>query len=801
MIVYNYSLCTNSRSNAEICKFRLWFDRRTPPSITPVGLEHYVNGKHYLSTKQAPCACSVKNPGSLSVTRNLDVLREEGFPLTQYTKEGLREDLTLEGTQAGISPSQVSYLGSMLSSIAADRDANSAKQTLSALDHSLLESINESGSSNSPSVTDDGFETVPVRRNARHVIAYEDPWKIHAGRVLAEARKHSLPAVIVWQGDGYRLQDAIPPQLLGERWSGSKRNRIRFAQIADNDIKMYVIMRHTHWGYALREICADTNHAMHSWGLLLKRRISHLLQGRSDPLWTKRQLAQTYVDPDKLRSAKSRSLRLIEVLKTVDGMFFQRFLGFPEEEWTWHKYDMFILENLSHLISDEFLDGEVQDEILDHVTFYAQLKTWRKTFKEKAHQLDFEGLDRKIQDELPSWLRQFVPIWKETSRQVGHRYDYLVGLLSQTRGCGTPPHLVILQSKAKFLRIVQDAPKPPTETAMTLMRAALDETLRNLPDSAFTGLSTKSRITVATTACWEKTRQEGGTLEEISELIFPGAHGMTAPVRDLHTGKIVSRMTVSSGTIGEYVFWLCLDQVFRTPPDMLRRAYLTVVREPGKGRSVTKASACLKIVLDLISKICAEPLKKGVHSSQSGMGKAHHGWNFFLELMSVERKEELFSVAKRDEREFADHVERYDMYADLFVSSTDYETATDYLNHDVARLLGDGWMRRCGIPPILRSVVLATCYQPRTVFFKGTGPLARLGEPVPEMGDDVHSVRLVRGVLMGDPLTKIVLHLVNIVARTIGQNLGNSKTWLDGYFINSGGVNEALSKYSLFENI
>nr|UUW20988.1 MAG: RNA-dependent RNA polymerase [Plasmopara viticola lesion associated narnavirus 2] len=783
MVIFNYTLCTNSRVQADLCRFRLWFDRKSPPSITPIGLHGYTSGRHYLSTKQAPCACSVKNPGSQSVTKNLDVLREEGFPLTQYTKEGLRQDLTLDFTQAGVTPSQVSYLGSMLSSIAAERDSMSAKQALSALDHSILEEEEEGDSLTPTADSVDGFKPVSVNRKARHKIEYEDPWKIHAGRVLAEARGNTLPSVIVWQGDGYRLQDALPPSLFGDRWTGSKRNRTRFSQIADCDIKMYVIMRHTHWGNALREMCADPDHVQHGWALNLKRRLRALLLGKPDPIWTSRQVKLIYREPEKLRNSKSRSQRLIEVLKTVDGMFFQRFLAYPEEEWTWSRYDTFVLGNLSHLISDEFLDGELCDGVEQHTTFYAQLKTARKTFKEFAHKRNLEGLSRQY-DSIPEWLRQFIPIWEETSRTEGHRYDYLVGLLSQTRGCGTPPPLVILQAKIKFLKVVQDPPTPLSATQKGLVQAALDQTLSDLPDSAFTGLSTKSRITVATTACWEKTRQEGGTLEEISELVFPGAHGMKAPVRDLHTGKVVTRMTMSEGTIGEYVFWLSLDKVLRTPPDELRKAYLTVVREPGKGRSVTKASACLKIVLDLVSKISAVPLERGIPSSHSGMGKAHHGWNFFLELMSVQRKEELFSVAERDEREFADHIERLDVYADLFVSSTDYETATDYLNHDVARMLGDGWMRRCGIPPLLRSIVLATCYQPRTVFFKGTGPLAQFGELEPDAGESVRSVRLVRGVLMGDPLTKIVLHLVNIVTRTIGQNLLNNKYWLDQVFTN-----------------
>jgi len=333
---------------------------------------------------------------------------------------------------------------------------------------------------------------------------------------------------------------------------------------------------------------------------------------------------------------------------------------------------------------------------------------------------------------------------------------------------------------------------PPRDTtSISLLRSGIKKVLSDLPDSAFTGLSTKSRITVTTSASWEHTRREGGTIEHISELVYAGSAGEKVPIRCLQTGAVERYENLETLNTGEYIFWRCLDVVLCTPPELLKRAFVTVVKEPGKGRTVTKASSALKIVLDLVSRLCAEPLKKGVASSQSGMGKSHHGWNFFLSLMSVERKEELFKIEKRDQREFADYIERHDIYADLFVSSTDYKTATDYLHHDVAREIGDGWMRKCGIPPILRGIVNMTCYSPRDLYFTGTGPLAKFGEAASEYGENIRTVRLVRGVLMGDPLTKVVLHMVNILSRTIGVEMVKP-SFLQSSFGNSFELSEAV---------
>jgi len=297
----------------------------------------------------------------------------------------------------------------------------------------------------------------------------------------------------------------------------------------------------------------------------------------------------------------------------------------------------------------------------------------------------------------------------------------------------------------------------------------MEEIIENLPVAAVTGLATKARVTVTSAACWEKTRREGGTTEQIKELIGAVEPTMQIPLRDLDDGSVKAwKFPEEFDTVGELIFWVCLDRVLHTPPVELRKAFLTVVKEPGKARSVTKARACLKVVLDLVSKICAEPLAKGVRSSQSGMGASNHGWNFFNSLSGELEKEDVFSLLHREETTFEGYVERTDTFEDLFVSSTDYEEATDLLEHKVAADLGVPWMHKCGIPKVLRGIVIETCYKPREVFFKATGLLKDLGEPVE---GDIHKITLRRGVLMGDPLTKPVLHLINVCNRHLQNRI------------------------------
>jgi len=322
---------------------------------------------------------------------------------------------------------------------------------------------------------------------------------------------------------------------------------------------------------------------------------------------------------------------------------------------------------------------------------------------------------------------------------------------------------------------------------------ALLEVIDSLPEVAVTGLSTKSRVTVTTAACWEKTRKEGGTTEAIKEMINSVGTMSQVAVRDLDTGRVESwKFPQEFDSVGELIFWVSLDRVLRTPPEELKTAFLTVVKEPGKARSVTKARACLKIVLDLVSKICCEPLAKGIRSSQSGMTASNHGWNFFNSLTTGEERDETFKLLSREEVQFEGYTERRDTFEDLFVSSTDYKEATDKLEHHVAAGLGRAWMTKCGIPALLQGIVMETCYKPRKVYFKATGLLIDLGNPAPEFGSDIHWVTLRRGVLMGDPLTKPVLHLVNVCNRHLQKRILDPTFY--SHLKNFNEVSEVLTK-------
>jgi len=724
MKIAHYNVIHSSYAYASIEECILYYDRRLKTNVVPSALAAYAVGTHNLYLKQIPSCLTLRKAGTRLSKDVSPFLMEDGF-----------FNSTLDNSGDG-GPSIIEHWSS---------DEN-------------IETTPERG-------FDDEIPE-PVMTDSRN--SYEDPFRVLAGYVFASQYLEEKPKINMWPGGTFRLQDKISPKLLGS----DRKNSTYFVNVKDHIERMYILFNHTHWGHKIQmsRKAKPGESPLRNFSNTLFRRISFFLRGKHDPLWTKDELSK-FADYSVDRNCTYRAQRLIEVLKTVDGLFLQRFLSYPEEIWDWNKYDLFVIQAISILLTDEFFDGEVTEFSLDEqLTHYEQLKTARKMFKQVIH-LDEPSGGISEMDGAQRWVQSFLrPVWNRAVRHEGFSRLYLAGTLSQTRGSGTPPPLVVLRSKRKFLLSVDSPPPEVTPTQKGIFLRAMDDMVGQIPDHVFTGLDTKARVTVTGSACWESTRRQGGTAQAILELMSK-YDVLDIPVRNLDTGDILEfRKKDEFESIGTAIFFACLDEVLNTDVEDLRKVLLTVVKEPSKARVVTKGSAALKLVLDTVSKICSYPLKKGFKSSFSGMGRSHHGWNLFRDMTSEEMYDTIFDEdrERRVEDTFNDHIDRVTYWNDLWFCSTDYQEATDRMVHTFARLIAGKWMKKCGIPAILQGIVLAVCYQPRRVYFTATGPLKSIGHP--SEGDQRY-VTLYRGVLMGDPLTKVVLHFSNIVTRRIGEGL------------------------------
>jgi hypothetical protein len=721
----NHRVIENSHIFDLVQKHELYYDRRLDRQIVAPGpLYGYIKGVHNLYLKQIPSCLTLRKAGSRLSKEVRPYLVENGF----FNFRGEAEE----------DPTPL----------------------LCAMSQEGLDSVSEMDTS----------DDIPYAEAPPSGIHYEDPWKVLAGWAFASQYREERPVINVWAQGCHRLQGKIRPDL----YNSEGKNGTWFTQMSSHEGKMFLLLNHTHWGHLLQRVTKGLqDEPCKNFYKTLKRRISSFLLGKPDPAWTPAE-RKLFIEGGK-RHTTYRAQRFLEVLKTVDGVFLQRYLSFPEEVWDWEKYDKFVLQLISILITDEFFDGTLTAHSVDEQrTHYEELKACRKRFKLVIHQDDPKpAFEREVFES--RWIRSYLwETWRLAVRTSGHQRVYLAGTLSQTRGSGTPPPLVVIRSKRKFLRSIQEAPPDLTRTQSALIAAALDEVIGSIPDHVFTGLGTKARVTVTGSACWENTRAEGGTAQAILDIMTKYSDDRLVPVRDLDSGKVLEWIHKDQfESVGTAVFWACLEEVLRTPPEELRKVSLTIVKEPSKARVVTKGCAALKIVLDTISKICSYPLKKGIRTSESGMGKSHHGWNLFRDFFSEEMYDLLFTEDRklREDDPYVDHISRIQTWEDVFFSSTDYQEATDRMIHSFSRIVGSRWMRKCGIPPILRGIVMAVCFQPRQVYFSATGPLSNIGLPVE---GDTRVVTLYRGVLMGDPLTKVILHFSNVIARRLGQQLADA---------------------------
>jgi len=754
----------------------------------------------HVSAKQVPSCTLLRKPGSPSVWRNREDLISAGFDIEMSTGsswEKYQRDPSHMRWGEFISASQVSALSSAMSSIKIENSL--IEERAMRLDASFeydMKTVNErpeSESEISDPETDSGefeLENTDYERGREKYhgsrIVYEDAFEINAALVYAETMSKDKPTVYAWEADVVRLTDPIPSRLLGKKWTGRRSAGVPFSDIRSIDVREHVIFNKTHWGHLLKEFCLDKTCIEHVWAKRLKSRIRYMLLGRHDPLWNKETICRIYGTRDYApRDTKKRSVRFSQLLLTVDGIFQQRYLAFPNEIWNWSKFDRFILGCISHLIGDEFIDGEIENISLSTVkTAYSQLKATRQSFKEAANN---GSLSELLEMRLPM-TNPFLEIFRKSYESYLEIKDPHIrlrvrGTLNQTRGAGSPPPLVAIQTKLKFIQTVMDKPAPLEEVERALIRGTTRNLMSRIPNEAFTGLQTKAGISATSSSCYERTRIEGGTTQAVQDMVFEGTIGRPCRIIDLDTGKVESEKFLSDCTPGEYIFWRALEETLATPLETLKTVSIVVVSEPGKARSVTKGHASLKVVLDVVNALCSWPLQKGVESSSSGMGKEAHGWNFFKSLFYGELAEAVFHEAQVSSTT-VDPVTKIvtRRYTDVFCLSTDYETATDFLHHEVADIIGNEWMIKVGIPPVLRGIVRATCYKPRRVEFAASGFFREIGDPTDR--ENVRVITLSRGVLMGDPLTKVVLHLVNIGVRDFSSGI-NRKDWLSRFATNS----------------
>ena len=162
---------------------------------------------------------------------------------------------------------------------------------------------------------------------------HDDPWKTHAAREYLGRVGKPLSEITVWNGDLCRITDQLPPRLLTcSKGSKPLKNSLRFFEIQDDEMKFNFLKKHTHWGKSLMGLrripvkdndgnVIRANQAKARFADKLWVRIKSFLKAEPDPFMPKELRSAIWEETGRYPTRKERSLRFIELLKTVDGVF------------------------------------------------------------------------------------------------------------------------------------------------------------------------------------------------------------------------------------------------------------------------------------------------------------------------------------------------------------------------------------------------------------------------------------------------------------------------------------------------
>jgi hypothetical protein len=206
----------------------------------------------------------------------------------------------------------------------------------------------------------------------------------------------------------------------------------------------------------------------------LIKKIRFFLEGKSYPFQSPREREELFgVKVLPPRSKKTRANRFIQMLHTVNGVIVQKYLAYPEIEWNWQRFDNFTLGMLDLLIKEEFLDGEFVSEqkLMSVYSPYARIKEVRQEFKQASSHDAVPDLIERYNQENDYVGQIFSQEYRKYSQEdKGNRELRIRGTLSQTRPAGTPPQVVYLRSRLKFLKTVTDKPEPMTSGQRRLIQ-------------------------------------------------------------------------------------------------------------------------------------------------------------------------------------------------------------------------------------------------------------------------------------------------------------------------------------------
>ncbi|BAV56296.1 RNA-dependent RNA polymerase [Fusarium poae narnavirus 2] len=532
-------------------------------------------------------------------------------------------------------------------------------------------------------------------------------------------RKDSIvPKIEICWNNLNLWESKLPRELTG------LENRVLFEDMPSIWHAQKVLYNGTHW---FRRLMRKTPNRGNFNGVAILR----LLAGKS--ITGKERVDQLV----HLPLVKSGCHKLRSILATVDGLVMQLVLSFPmwEELLSWDRMDQIIHCLICQLIPDYF-----RKEIPENLSSFEKIKRLRGAIKEQG----FNPVGDISSIDIPREMSFFKVITDFMSDRKTPIDMYRVMVMSQTRAAGVPPRSVYLKSLQKIKETLTEPPdrsryervKGYVATGIDMIHREMVESIGSESESErfWARVISRAKISLSDSGEFFTNSESGGKLEA-ARLVL--SQNKLIPEVDLETGAHTGRILGPDDQVGIRLFhWAC--NVFRDRKTVYDRNVMSVrvslVAELAKYRAITVSHLAHAILLHVLSHVLLEYIS-AIPSSRSGVGAANHAWNFFKRLSHH------------------NPAGKFIFERDVYVFSTDWEEATDWLDHLISQLIVNRLCNNVGIPTWYRQTVVFALCAPRQV------------EEIDPEEKVLSRYFTTRGELMGDPVVKVILHICHLVAR------------------------------------
>jgi hypothetical protein len=506
---------------------------------------------------------------------------------------------------------------------------------------------------------------------------------------------------------------------------------------------------------------------------------------------------------------------ITQTIHTLNGILVKKFMAFCPESTRYQDFASQTAYLFRDLLRDylhpvEFLQGQPVEPVN---MVYSELKKFlsvvKKTFHKftpaaRAEWLDFEFKSKALRRMFNEVTRLKELVTSKSLMGLDYTespaWFFRCTTLCQTRVLGYLPDCIAEVKRKQFRNNVsRPLEKPPKENIRLIKLAVADELSRGkIPRDFMTnevyrnpGMQTRFEEAMSAielplkgSASTDHFVRQGGKIEDARELINLAIDNKwKIPIRDLHDHEVIDHFTVDridETSDCDYVrplFWLSYTIILNHfigkgfyPKQLYYRletgkgsfepdpmiASIVHISEPGKERNLTKSTGYLAWFLTPASKITQDTLSL-LPEHEAGLRAASHEWRHQKRISSIS-----------DEASFIYNILDGKTNQGIVHSFKDWTESTDFIGKIV------GWAH---LKALFQYISFPEGYA-RLIGNAITEP-----QPVSEVvafrnleGDTgfepVHWVgQIVEGYMMGNPMTKTILHLIHVSERNVVRSM------------------------------